>query len=266
MSALDVLEPTFMLLPNFTYMPDGPLQLGSIIPRSKETKRPDPRRLLNRSTLSPPSETTEQIFEPWSWDSEEEHSRNAGVFAEVSMLTGVGGRFEGNRTRLNRFKIRCDKATQKIFCPDDTYVLQAIEGPDIQTILKKSQRPTIFLVTGIMVAHGASIAVQPSLGASLGLKVTADATPLGVPLAAGGDIGFANIASSKLENVPTEPFILAYQLRRIRRKFFSDSTTEGDENTWALFDDAGIGDEERLQSFKDTCEMDSVTPDTIWED
>lgn len=266
MSALDVLQPTFMLLPDFTYMPDGPLRLGSVIRRSEETKRPDPKRVLNKGTLSVPSGTTKQSFEPWSWNSEEEHSRNAGVFAELAMLTGVGGRIEGNKNRLDRLDIRCDKIDQETFNPDDAYILKATEDPTIQAILKRAHRPPVFLVTGTMIAHAASIAVERSKDAGTNNKVEADATQVGVPLSVGGEIGFTNKTSSKLENVPTQPFILAYQLRRIRRRLFRDSMQEADENTWALFDDRRIATVEGSQSLADVCEVESVTPDTIWED
>lgn len=266
MSALDALQPTFMLLPNFTFTPDGPLRLGSIVRRSEDTKRPDPKRLLNKGTWSAPSEITKQSFEPWNWNSEEEHSRNASVSAGVSMLTGVGGGVEGNKTRLDCLDIHCDKVIQETFCPDDAYILRAIEDQTIQAILKRPRRPPIFLVTGIMVAHAASITVQRSSGAGTNNKVEADAAQYGVPLAVGAEIGFADKASSRLESVPTQPFILAYQLRRIRRRVLRDSTKEADENTWALLDDTRMGNADRAESLLRSCEIESVTTDTIWED
>jgi hypothetical protein len=262
MPPLDVLQPTFMLLPDFTYLSDGPLTLGSIIRRSEETKRPDPKRLLNKGTLSAPSETGKQIFEPWRWNSEEEHSRNAGVFAEVAMLTGLGGRVEGDKDRVDRLDIRCDKIVQETFSPDDAYILRAIDDPTIQAILKRARRPPVFLVTGIMVAYDASITVERSRGAGTNNKLEADATQLGVPLSVGGEIGSTNKLSSKLENVPTRPFILAYQLRRIRRRVFRDSVDDAEENKWALFDDTRMGG----GALVDDCEVEILTPDTIWED
>jgi len=266
MSALDALQPTFMLLTDFTFTPDGPLRLGSIVRRSEETKRPDPKRLLNKGTLFAPSEVAKQTFEPWKWNSENERSRNASVSAGVSMLTGVGGVVEGNRTRLDCLDIRCDKVVQETFCPDDAYILHAIGDQTIQAILKRSRRPPIFLVTGIMVAHAASITVQRSSGAGTNNKVEADAAQFGVPLSVGAEIGFTDKASSTLESVPTKPFILAYQLRKIRRRVLRDSTKETNENTWALFDDTRMGDADRAKSLMYSYEIESVTAETIWED
>jgi hypothetical protein len=69
---LKAYQPSYMLLPNFNFCPDGPIQLGTIIPAIKGGDLPDPNRPKN-STFRVPVEASlingKRDFKPWTFDS-----------------------------------------------------------------------------------------------------------------------------------------------------------------------------------------------------
>ena len=151
-----------MLLPNFIFLPDGDVQLGTILPKGKETKTPDARRPLNRTTRAVPAKISTQEMKSWSWDSEDSLSRKSGVRADLSILTSVGDGLEGERGHVDGLVVTCDRVVVTSFLPDPAYIPQAVADEFIQRLLKKLARPSVYMVTGLMVAHGANIRVERS--------------------------------------------------------------------------------------------------------
>jgi hypothetical protein len=98
------------------------------------------------------------------------------------------------------------------------------------------------MVTGIMIAHGAVVRVSDERGAAVGAGVEADVTSQGVPLNAGIDVERSHSGRSTVVNVPTEPFLLAYQIVRLRKK--GGEITDEDKNKWGLFSDDRDGNDE----------------------
>ena len=105
---MDILQPTFMLLPDFAFLPDKNVRLGSILPTAKDSKRPDPRRPLTANVTVVSGDISTQDFEPWAWDSDNQLSYGGGVFADLSIITGIGAGVEGSHGTTKGLTINCN--------------------------------------------------------------------------------------------------------------------------------------------------------------
>lgn len=259
---MDALQPSFMLLPDFTFRPDKDIRLGSILPMTRDTKRPNPRQPLTAALTLISDDISTQEFIPWKWDSDSSRSVGGGVFADLSIITGIGAGVENSRSHTSGLAIECDHVVQTTFRPAQTSIARAASDPTVTAILKKLTRPSVYIVTGVMVAHGAKVEVKKGHSRSGGAHVSADVTQMGVPVNAGvkGDVSSGE--NSTLVQAPKEDFVLAYQLLRLKRKL-NRSLDAVEENRWALFNDDGDEDEHELVEELD---VDHVTESFGWDE
>ena len=201
---------------------------------------------------------------PWTWDSEKQLTGHAGVWADLSLFSMLGGGIGGGQGQTDAIMIKCDRLVQTTFVPDAAFIARAVSDDTISRILKKITRPSVYMVTGLMVAHGAGIEVKKSKQHGGGAHASVDFTQTGVPVNTGVGGGFDKTQNSTLAQLPKEPFVLAYQLIRIRKKL-DGSLRDDDENQWALFH--GDEDEEtNIKSLMSDMQTELTTPETIWDD
>jgi hypothetical protein len=155
--------------------------------------------------------------------------------ASISLLTGVGGHISGERTKARELLIDCDKVQVESFRPDRLYLAKAVDDEMIRTLARKLSRPPLYMVTGLMIAQGAVIRVSDERGKALGAGVEADFTSQGAPLNIGTDVEHAHSGRATVVSVPTQPFILAYQIVRLKKK--GGSVVDTDMSRWGLFND-----------------------------
>ena len=260
---MDTLQPSFMLLPDFSFLPNKDIRLGSILPMIRDTKRPNPRQPLTAALTLTTDDISTQEFTPWKWDSDSSFSVGGGVFADLSIITGIGAGVEGSRSHTRGLAIECDRVVQTTFRPTQTSIAQAVSDQTVTAILKKLVRPSVFVVTGVMVAHGAKIEVKKGQSRSGGAYASANVTQVGVPINTGVKGDVSRDQNSTLVQAPKEDFVLAYQLLRVRKKF-DRSLDAVEENRWALFSDDG--DEEGENDFVEELDLDQVTVGFEWED
>jgi hypothetical protein len=242
---MNALQPSFMLLPNFSFLPDRDLHLGTILTSVKGSKLPDPKRPLNKSTRREisPSDVQTQEFKPWSWDSSKHTSTGGGLHADVPLLTGIGSSFTKSAAKGNSLMIRCDSMIVSSFRPDIRYLAQTVQDEVVKAIAQKLFGPPLYMIVGLMTAVGAQIVVSQDRNHEFASGLGVDGTPLGVPLTVGPSAERSHSSSFNLVGTTTEPFLLAYEIVRIRMK--RDGTVkEQDENKWALFNDEEPGDHE----------------------
>jgi hypothetical protein len=204
-----------------------------------------------------------QEFTPWKWDSDNSRSIGGGVFADLSIITGVGAGVEGSRSHTRGLAIECERVVQATFRPSQTSIARAASDQTVAAILKKLVRPSVFIVTGVMVARGAKIEVKKGQSRTGGAHASADVTQVGVPVNAGVKGDVSREQNSTLVQAPKEDFVLAYQLLRVRRKF-DRSLDAVEENRWALFNDDG--DDEGENELVEELDLDQVTEGFQWED
>jgi hypothetical protein len=261
-------QPSFMLLPNFSFLPDQDVRLGTILTSAKGSKLPDPRRPLNGATRKDvdPSLTREQTHKPWSWDSSKDFSAKGGLHAEISFLTGICGSMSKDGAKGKSLVIACDQVHTLNFQPTSKYLAQAVQDDNVRAIGQKRFGPLLYMVVGLVVATGAEITVMKNSSHGGSANLSVDATQLGAPLNVGLEGGYNKASKSRLTDVPSEPFILAYEIRRLRMKK-DGSVSERDENKWALFDDETTrGDEARIAEFERIWEVDTVAPSDLLSD
>jgi len=242
---LEPYQSSYMLLPNFTFIPGGQIQLGSILPAIKGGDLPDPNRPQNSSfrvSVDASLMNGKQDFKPWCFDSRKDVKNKSALQASISLLTGVGGHVSGERSKAREIMIDSDHVRLESFRPDKKYLAKALDDDMLRTLSRKLSRPPLYMVTGIMVAHGAVVRVSDERGAAVGAGVEADLTSQGVPLNTGVDVEHSHSGRSAVVNVPTEPFILAYQIVRLRKR--GGGITDEDHNKWGLFSDDREDDEE----------------------
>jgi hypothetical protein len=235
---LEAYQPSYMLLPNFTFLPDGQIQLGSILPAIKGGDLPDPNRPRNSSFRVPVDADLmngKQDFKPWTFDSRKDVKNKTALQASISLLTGVGGHVSGERSKSRELMIDSDHVRLESFRPDKKYLAKALDDDMLRTLSRKLSRPPLYMVTGIMVAYGAVVRVSDEQGAAVGAGLAADLTSQGMPLNTSVDVEHSHSGRSAVVNVPTEPFILAYQIVRLRKR--GGGITDEDHNKWGLFSD-----------------------------
>lgn len=253
-----------MLLPNFRFAPDGDIQLGTLLTRNSETKRPDPNRPIHRITKLqiPDTDIRSQESQPFSWNSDDHVSKKLGLFAELSLFTGIGGDLGGSQGGGLGLKIESDCICTTWFNPSSSYISQTLEDDKIKPYTRKWIKPPLYMVTGLIVSENTRLETANSKERGFEASLAIDATTLHVPLKAGPKAGYDRTRSTnKVEHI-TAPTILGYQLIRIRAKKNGTFETSG-ENKWAVFNDEDVEDQET--SLKDH-DIELVTPAMAWED
>jgi hypothetical protein len=111
-----------------------------------------------------------------------------------------------------------------------------VQDDIVKAIGQKLFGPSLYMVVGLMIANSAEITVSQERSSGYSKNLSLDGTSVGVPLAVGPNAGYNRSSSMSHESVPTEPFILAYEIIRLRMKR-NGTVKEHDENQWALFND-----------------------------
>ena len=238
LKGLEAYQPSYMLLPNFNFFPGGQIQLGTILPAIKGGELPDPNRPKNLSFHVPVDTALmngEQNHNPWTFDSRKEIKDKATLQASISLLTGVGGHAFGEKSKTRELTIDCKSVQVSSFRPDRNYLARSLDDEMLQTLARKLIRPPLYMVTGLMIADGAVIRVSDERGKASGAGLEADVTSQGVPVNLGVAGEHAQSGTSSLGSVPIKPFILAYQIVRLRKK--GTNIDDEDQNKWGLFDD-----------------------------
>lgn len=246
-----------MLLPDFSFLPGKDIRLGAVLPSLKDSKRPDPSRPLPAHVPAAPDEISEQHFEPWTWESS---IAGGGIFLDMSVLTGVGAGLEASHGPTKSLNIQSDHVHRSTFRPSGPALASALADNTISRILKKLNRPPIYVVTGIMIAHGAQIESKKGQKHGGSAHAMIDVTATGTPIKTGVKGEIRKNDDSTLSQTITSSFILAYQLLRVRRKFMDNTVDSGQENRWALFND----DEGENRSILDEIDIDFVMDNTEW--
>jgi hypothetical protein len=234
---MEVLQPSYMLLPSFSFLPNREIALGTVLTSAKGSKIPDPKRPLNKTTRLriDDSEITSQEYKPWSWDSRKATSTKTGLHAGISLLTGLGGSISKEGAKGYDLAIDCDRVRTSSFRPDKNFLARTVQDDDIRALAgKKFLAPRLYMVVGLMVASGANVTVSHNRKIGFSGDLSVDGSSVGVPVSLGPEAEYSRSSSSKLKGVPTEPFILAYEVVRLRMKRHSE-VEERDVKEWALF-------------------------------
>lgn len=259
--AMDAKQKSYMLLPHFHFRPGKQLQLGTILRLSKQTGLPDPEAVLNVDTRVPPPPAVSESFTVSDWTSTKVESRSfaTGLWAELSLLSGLGAGANVGKSKKQGLQVKCESMKIEWFTPSDDYIVQSMTDATMQSYLKKHVRPSVYMITGIMIAEKAVIATADTMEQDVEGQFSVDGTQLGVPIKVGPNVSLETGEQSKVKFRSDDPFILAYRLRRFRQK--RDGSSKGkDVNKWALFNDDKDGGNENKSL--ESLEFEDIGPDT----
>jgi hypothetical protein len=256
-----------MLLPDFMQKPGHRIHLGTLLLLNGDTKLPDPDIPLNEDTRVPIADTDvlNLTEEPWLYTKGRTYSGNLSLTAEFPVFTPVGGGFVLSRSKSEDLTIRCDKVETTRFAATKEYLVRAVAAERfVQEYCQQTWSPSVYLVTGLKTAHNAVISNDRSRSYRGSLDPSVDTTTVGVPLKFGVSVGTESAEERNVDHAIREPFILAYQLRRLKLRH--DGSVKRDEsyNNYALFDDTHPDLVENIaDSFDSQWEMEEVAHDTM---
>ncbi|KAF5705143.1 major facilitator superfamily MFS-1 [Fusarium mundagurra] len=180
-----------------------------------------------------------------------QHSRDGQGGLLVSALDGIiGGNASLHRGRHDGDVYRIDNVETTYFYPEDDYYEKCLQLHQVERFNKKFKyKKPIYLITGLKVAHRASITMESGrqIGGNTEANVQVPTVP--VDLEVGAQAGASS--SSEVVSSFTKPdaFILAIQVRKIyhKRAFLSGETklaTETVVKGAVLVDDDDIEDKD----------------------
>ena len=213
-------RPSYILAPNWDFQPDGDIRLGSII---KDPKCPD--RSLNSESRIEPNPVTKTTKPDWSLTRRDLLSLNGGLATTfLAPLVGIGGDVAGNAFRSEKSRLTCQKLETQYFSPGDTYIANSLCGTAVRAYTKKHYWKSVYMITGLKIAHGLSIETEGKTSSGASVAVRVDATPLaGIPVGEEPHAGFERSHEHAVAfGLCDDPIIIGYRLLKITPKSGGD--------------------------------------------
>ncbi|KAN0108874.1 hypothetical protein V8E51_008616 [Hyaloscypha variabilis] len=178
---------TYFRMPSFDYPPNGRIQLGQII-----TSPIDPyERLVVRNTKTDYNEVIEKA-----------RKGTVGLWVQfLASFFGIGGDVSAKWVTEHSQIFQFRELEANCFEPEDKYLIDSIANSEkIRDHIQKSPGKSLYMVTGLKIAHGAKIVLQEKQGHGLNAKLGVDATVLtGGPVKGGPAFMINNSQHTKIE-------------------------------------------------------------------
>jgi len=229
---MDAYQARFMIPPDFSFPPNGRIKPGIVL-KEGNNGFPDPRTQLHDATASV-LDTEERSYPEFRYSGEAQCDKRVGFWIDVLSVVEIG--LGGERGLNYNLAIETGPAQSVTFEPSKTYISQMMSDPFLSEYTKRPRRAPIYLITGVMTAENATIELQKGQRSAFQAKIVVDAEGFGAPVKIGPEFEreASHIGGPTWKE--TQPFVLAYTLKRIRRKIFGgvDAT---DHNNHALWGD-----------------------------
>lgn len=239
---MNVQRPTYMLLPDFGRSPGDEIHLGTLLALSSKTQLPDPDVPLNAEErmLPPDAQVKRHSEHAWVFDNSTQSCWSAGLEADVPVFLPAGGGISYGIDKKQGLRVECELVATERFIPSQSYIAEALSADFIKAYCRRKWRPSVYLVTGLKTATNATITSTTSSLHNGKAEVKLDATSLGVPLSAGPSLDASTSGSARTESHVEGPFLLAYQLKRLRLSSKGAIKSVDGFNKFALLDDEEI--------------------------
>ncbi|KAL2670051.1 hypothetical protein Neosp_014932 [[Neocosmospora] mangrovei] len=216
---------TWFLPPDFTFTPDGPLQLGAVI-----THPGRPTNVIASPRTDPSLQLPEiQIITEKNHSHSNEVSRKGGVslFAKFVEFASGSVSYEASRRNLLQYGT-VDHEVRSLLAPFSKDFLQSIISLDaVKEHIDSGlygKRP-IYLVSGLRVTNE-SFTVTKEKGTGNQAEISASGPTGSVPVEVGGSLS-GGVEKTKADSYETAPgIIFAYRLHVIRPR--SGKTTQSE--------------------------------------
>ncbi|KAH7079794.1 hypothetical protein FB567DRAFT_129080 [Paraphoma chrysanthemicola] len=213
-------KPCYYLAPTRTNPPEGVIRLGSIVTSPSLVDEPI-------STGSPaipdPASITTHVERNWSKSITAAKGGSIGIWASfLQFIVGVGGDVGISASDETTQKYGAKVMKWSEFRPSVDYVRAAVRDKSVHEYIRGNKfRENVYMVTGVMLASGATGVIEKMAERGLYAHVGIDATLLSggmAPIAVGPEIESTQVMASKEQFGDADEFVIAFRLRQIKVK------------------------------------------------
>ncbi|KAL7896604.1 hypothetical protein HDV63DRAFT_367618 [Trichoderma sp. SZMC 28014] len=252
---------SYFLSPITTIPPEGPIRLGSIIEDPSYVQEP-----INNPPVSPDS-AGEKIYLHNAANStitlNASKSFALGLFVKFQQL--LQGKIGGKTSSTVGETWSFSNLQTQWFTPSDDYIKQSLQQMEVQEFIAQNfswlRRTKLYMVTGVMIAEGASSAIKDAKQNELHLSLGVD-TPLPqVPITILPHLDLEGASGVTKSQGESDTVVFAFQLRRIKVSPAGDVShaqyTDG--SLLSVHKDTG-SDQKNYQIVVDGIDEDDVNP------
>ncbi|KAI4942295.1 hypothetical protein J4E86_010097 [Alternaria arbusti] len=203
----------------------GPIFLGGIIKTPKNADAPLNNARMPIDQEKMPIYSTEDHAQSFSFSKQRDFSTS--IWASfLRMIFGIGCdvQSETDNRESEEWKVKTLKTMS--FNPTPDYIRQSLDNSDVKKQVADDAnwlgRTTVYMITGLKLAYGASSIVKYSKSKGLELRAGIDATTLAIPAEGGSNIGGAHIEQVHLSTEKKSPITLAFRIQEIKVRSSGD--------------------------------------------
>ncbi|VUC37920.1 unnamed protein product [Clonostachys rosea] len=209
-------EKTWFLVPN-THCPseNGPIALGIIVqdPLNAENA------LTREAVPIEPNQVDTMDFYDYTEILRKQKRRSGSIWLHfIDYVTfQISGSSDQSLERLATF----DRLETRRFRPDEEYIRQSIELPEVRKYLSSTGRrkKPLYMITAVKIAYGATIQEVASRAREGGAAASVDGTAAtGAPMSVGASFSQGTEDGMATAHTQKKPFVFLYQLRQIQIK------------------------------------------------
>ncbi|KAK4083736.1 uncharacterized protein Triagg1_1398 [Trichoderma aggressivum f. europaeum] len=213
-----VRDPTYLLAPNWTYRPNGPIALGNIIVDPFR-----PQYAVSRPTKPLPK--TETATEN-NWVFETEKIRSVNVSIWTRLFNQLSIKLGPNRQKTDTIKIVMESLETTYFRDEPSMqdIHEIAKEPIVQSVLKADSlfRSPVYMVTGLKIAKGFQLVHHGSSGRGLSAEILESVAP---DMSVGGNANIEITTATSKAFEAADDVVFAYQLLIIKPKGWGSNTT-----------------------------------------
>lgn len=207
---------SYFLSPITTIPPEGPIRLGSIIEDPSYVQEP-----INNPPASPGS-AGEKVYLHNAANStvtlNASKSFALGLFVKFQQL--LQGKIGGKTSSAVEETWSFSNLQTQWFTPSDDYIKQSLQQMEVQEFIAQNyswlRRTKLYMVTGVMIAEGASSAIKAAKQNELHLSLGVD-TPLPqVPITVLPHLDLEGASGVTKSQEKSDTVVFAFQLRKIK--------------------------------------------------
>lgn len=207
---------SYFLSPITTIPPEGPIRLGNIIEDPNYVQEP-----INYSP-APPASAGEKVYLHNAANStvalNASKSFALGLFAKFQQL--LQGKIGGKTSSSVEETWSFNNLQTQWFKPSDEYIKQSLQQMDVQDFIAQNyswlRRTKLYMVTGVMIAEGASSAIKAARQNELHLSLGVDTSLPQMPVTVLPQLDLEGASGVAKSQGKSDTVVFAFQLRRIK--------------------------------------------------
>ena len=195
--------------------------------------------MLGAGPLPPENHDAMEVSDPTTLKYEWRNSRDTNVGLVALLLNVFSFGIHAGRSQQSMFSCKSEGMTTVTFRPSAEYVSNSVMQPAVKEHLKK-HRPSLYMIVGVRVCHGATVTYAWNEGTQGDLDVgPVGLEALGIPVDFNASITRKKNEDGSQSLTINQDFVVAYRLRKCRysrpayltNKFYTRNATMHDLNS-----------------------------------